>query len=88
MPARLPATLVACLLALPAAAQQLPPADGMPLSRLVAGLEAREDLGAITEIEWDDDGYWEVDVLSLPEGRKVELRLDPFTGAELGRRGH
>lgn len=28
------------------------------------------------EIEWDDDGYWEVDDAVMAEGEKYDLKLD------------
>ena len=28
------------------------------------------------EIEWDDDGYWEVDDAVTPDGEKFDLKLD------------
>lgn len=71
---------VALLLsAAPAMADRTPPAQALPLSQIVAGLEARYDIHFIDEIEWDDDGYWEVEFFTR-DGAKVEIRIDPLTG--------
>lgn len=64
-----------------AAAQDMPPAGSMALSAVVTKLET--DLGAdlsyISEISWDDDGYWEVEYYTN-ENREVDIRVDPATG--------
>jgi len=61
-----------------------PPADAKPLSVIVASLEQR-NLGNIAEIDFDDR-LWEIDV--LPEkGRRIELYVDPMTGAIVRCRG-
>ena len=36
----------------------------------------------IHDLEYDDDGYWEADATN-PRGERVELRIDPYTGAVL-----
>lgn len=35
-----------------------------------------EGFTAWDEIEWDDDGYWEVDDAIGPDGAEYDLRLD------------
>lgn len=57
---------------------RLPPADAKPLSAIVAALEQR-NLGNIVEIDFDDR-VWEIDVLP-EEGRRLELYVDPVSGA-------
>ena len=57
---------------------RLPPADAKPLSAIVAALEQR-NLGNIVEIDFDDR-VWEIDVLP-EEGRRLELYVDPMSGA-------
>ena len=57
---------------------RLPPADAKPLSAIVAALEQR-NLGNIVEIDFDDR-VWEIDVLP-EEGRRLELYVDPLSGA-------
>ncbi len=62
-----------------AAAAAAPPADGMRLSDIVRAVEQRPDFRYFDEIEWDDDGYWEVEYVTR-DGRKIELKIDPRTG--------
>ncbi|HHW35287.1 MAG TPA: PepSY domain-containing protein [Paracoccus solventivorans] len=64
-----------------------PPADGLKLSQIVAQVEtsAGAALAYIDELEWDDDGYWEVKYITT-DGRKIEEKLDPRTGAAMPRR--
>ena len=73
---------LAGLIAAPSAlmAQQPPPAGSMPLSQVVAKLETDlSDLGHISEISWEDDGYWEVEYQTT-DNREVDIRVDPATG--------
>ncbi|MFN7002157.1 MAG: PepSY domain-containing protein [Roseinatronobacter sp.] len=67
------------LSASPGYADRTPPPDALPLSTIVAALEARFDIQFIDEIEWDDDGYWEVEFFTN-DGAKVELKIDPVSG--------
>lgn len=84
MTLRLAAATLA-LLAAPAFAQPLPPADGLPLSQIVALVEADDTLGAILEVEWDNDGYWDFELLRATDGQRLEIHIDPYNGAELRR---
>lgn len=74
---------LATLIAAPTAlmAQETPPEGSMPLSQLVTKLEAdlAGELGHITDVSWDDDGYWEVEYQNA-DNREVEIRVDPATG--------
>ncbi|GGF59468.1 hypothetical protein GCM10011402_09370 [Paracoccus acridae] len=74
---------LATLIAAPTAlmAQDTPPEGSMPLSQLVTKLETdlAGELGHITDVSWDDDGYWEVEYHNA-ENREVEIRVDPATG--------
>ena len=73
---------LAGLIAAPSAlmAQQTPPAGSMPLSQVVAKLETDlSDLGHISEISWEDDGYWEVEYQTT-DNRELDIRVDPATG--------
>lgn len=67
------------LSAAPTLADRIPPADALPLSIIVSGLEAQYNIQFIDEIEWDDDGYWEVEFFTN-DGAKVELKIDPVSG--------
>jgi hypothetical protein len=80
----LPATLaVALLLAGPLGAAP-PPAGSMPASDILRQAEQRPDFSHLDEMEWDDDGYWEVEYVTRT-GSKVKLRLDPRTGQPVSR---
>ena len=57
---------------------RLPPPDAKPLSAIVTSLEQR-NLGNIVEIDFDDR-RWEIDV-QPEEGRRLELYVDPVSGA-------
>jgi hypothetical protein len=80
----LSATVLAALSG-PALAQRLPPADGMPLSKIIANVEANPEVRSIREVEWEDDGYWDVSYVTA-DGRRGRARLDPMTGATWSRR--
>ena len=70
----------ALMMPLPLLAQDRPPADGTPLSQMLAQIEQEADFGHFDDIDWDDDGYYEVEYYTT-EGREVTVRLDPVTGA-------
>ena len=63
------------------AADTPPPADAMKLSAVITALEERvgDQLGYIDEVEWDDDGYWEIEYKGT-DGASTEVKLDPVTG--------
>ncbi len=67
------------LSASPSLADRTPPADALPLSTIVGALEARFDIQFIDEIEWDDDGYWDIEFFTN-DGAKVEVKIDPVSG--------
>ncbi|MFB2531853.1 PepSY domain-containing protein [Paracoccus sp. p4-l81] len=76
-------------LTLPVAAfagDKVPPADALALSKVIATLESSvgADLAYVDQIDWDDDGYWEVEYKTRA-GAKVEVKIDPLTGQSLSR---
>lgn len=71
------AALLSTAFAVPAFAQ--PPADALPLSQIIAAIESEENFGYIDEIDWDSDGYWEVEYYRA-DGAKVEINIDPVSG--------
>jgi hypothetical protein len=79
--------LVAATLAtaVPAAAQNLPPANGLPLSGVIATVEKTQPVRVFTEVEWDDDGYWDVEFVNQ-QNRRTSIRIDPFTAEPWSRR--
>jgi len=64
-----------------ALADKRPPADAMPLSQIIALVEQRADLDFIKEVDWDDDGYYEIEYRVTGGGNR-EIKIDPVTGAE------
>ena len=70
---------LSALVLLPAAALAQPPADAMPLSQIIAAIEGQADFGYIKEVDWDDDGYWEIEYYRA-DGAKVEVEIDPVSG--------
>ncbi|QBX35309.1 PepSY domain-containing protein [Paracoccus liaowanqingii] len=64
----------------------MPPAGAMPLSEIIAKVETDlgADLGYIDDIQWDDDGYYEVEYHTADD-REVEMRIDPTTGETIAR---
>ncbi len=63
----------------PALADQTPPADALPLSSIVSALEGQYDIQFIDEIDWDDDGYWDVEFYTK-DGTNISLKINPVTG--------
>jgi hypothetical protein len=59
--------------------ERKPSAEALPLSAIVSNLEKQFDIEFIDGIDWDEDGYWEIE-LYTKDGAKVELRIDPVTG--------
>lgn len=69
--------------ALPASAlaqpSSQPPENALPLSQILSILEEREDVAFFDEVEWDSDGYWEVEFYRT-DGAKIEIDVDPVSG--------
>ena len=82
---RLLVLAVPLLLAAPAFAQSLPPQGAQPLSQVIAGVEKTEPVRAFTEVEWDDDGYWDIEFVNQ-DNRRASIRIDPMTGEPWTRR--
>lgn len=63
-----------------ALAQDRPPATAMPMSVLTQRIETTiANFAAFKQIEWDDDGYWEVEMWTTA-GERVDARVDPVSG--------
>lgn len=78
----LPATFTlsaALALAAPALADKSPPEKAVSLSKLVAEVEQRPDFQFIKDIDWDSDGYYEIEY-QTKSGGEVGLKIDPLTG--------
>jgi hypothetical protein len=61
--------------------QERPPEGSLPASEIVRRVEQRGDFGWLKEIEWDEDGYWDVEYWTR-DGRLREIDVDPGTGRE------
>lgn len=68
----------------PAGADSPPPRDAMPLSQILQALE-KQGVAWFEEIEWDDDGHWEIEYVSTGD-KTVKVRIDPVTGKPRTRR--
>lgn len=79
------ATAALAALASPSFAQILPPANALPLSELVAKVEQSQPVLVFTEVEWDDDGYWDMKFINT-DNRRASIRIDPLTGERWSRR--
>jgi hypothetical protein len=42
-------------------------------------LEQRGDVAYFGDIEWEDDGYWEIEYITR-DGQKREVKVDPVSG--------
>ncbi|MGQ2906636.1 MAG: PepSY domain-containing protein [Aliihoeflea sp.] len=69
--------LIAAGLSLPALAQPAP--GSIPLSEILATIEAEDGFGYFDEIEWDSDGYWEIEYYRA-DGAKIDIDIDPASG--------
>jgi uncharacterized iron-regulated membrane protein len=78
---RLTAVAVAAVAAIagPALADRAPPQNAMPLSQVLQALEQQGQVAHFKEVEWDDDGYWEIEY-ALRSGGTAEVKVDPVSG--------
>jgi hypothetical protein len=77
------ASLAALLAVAPPVAADPPPQDAIPLSEILRSLEEQGDVAYFDEVEWDDDGYWEIEYVTA-DGAKRKLEVDPVTGEQRG----
>lgn len=56
-----------------------PPADSMPVSKILQGIEQRADFGYVKEVDWDDDGHYDIEYVTK-DGAEVEIEVSPRTG--------
>lgn len=70
---------LAALIIFPASALAQPSADAMPLSEILASIEGEENFGYFDEIDWDSDGYWEIEYYRA-DGARVDVDIDPVSG--------
>lgn len=79
-------TGAALMLALPAFAQRVPPENSLPLSEVLAKIETNQSVRSFRQIEWEDDGYWDIIFFGGDSSRPQRLRIDPVTGGSWSRR--
>lgn len=82
-PRLLALVLAAPLLASPSRAQNeappIPPAEAMKLSEIIARIETRDQFRYVSEVDWDEDGFYRV-IYFTSDKAKVEINIDPATG--------
>jgi hypothetical protein len=61
------------------AAPAVPPENGLKLSEIIAKIEQRDQFRYIDEVDWDEEGYYEVTYYTSDKA-KVEIKVDPVTG--------
>ena len=59
--------------------QLFPPEGAIKLSEIVAKVEKRDQFRYVSEIEWNEDGYYDV-IYHTVDKAKVEIKIDPKTG--------
>ena len=52
---------------------------------VIAAVEKTQPVRVFTEIEWDDDGYWDIEFINT-DNRRSSLRIDPVSGEPFSRR--
>ena len=57
----------------------IPPQDALKASEIIARVEARNDFRYLDEVDWDEEGYYEI-VYFTNDKAKVEMKIDPVTG--------
>jgi len=57
----------------------IPPETGMKLSEIIARIETRDQFRYVSEVDWDEDGFYRV-IYFTADKAKVEINIDPATG--------
>ena len=80
IPALAAAVLLTCVQARAAESQSAaPPSNAKKLSEIVAAVEKRDNFQFVDDLEWDDDGYYQITYYTSDKA-KVEIRIDPVSG--------
>lgn len=61
--------------------QPMPPAGSLPLSQILAKVEETHAVRAILEVEWEDEGFWEIELVDTSERGKTVF-IDAMTGKD------
>jgi len=62
------------------AAPLIPQENSMKLSEIIAKIETRDQFRYVSDVEWDEDGFYRV-IYFTSDKAKVEIHIDPATGA-------
>jgi uncharacterized membrane protein YkoI len=57
----------------------VPPEKSLKLSEIIAKIEQRDQFRYIDEIDWEDEGYYDV-IYYTSDKAKVEIKIDAVTG--------
>lgn len=57
----------------------IPPENALKLSEIIAKIETRDQFRYIDEIDWEEDGYYDV-IYFTSDKAKVEIKIDAVTG--------
>ena len=60
-------------------APPIPPENAIKLSEIIAAIETRDQFRYISEIDWDEDGFYRV-IYFTADKAKVEININPATG--------
>lgn len=58
---------------------KVPPQNALKLSEIVAKVEQRNDFHYVSEIDWSEEGYYDV-IYFTGDKAKVEIKIDAVTG--------
>lgn len=58
---------------------KVPPQNALKLSEIVAKVEQRNDFRYVSEIDWNEEGYYDV-IYFTGDKAKVEIKIDVVTG--------
>jgi hypothetical protein len=71
--------LILCATAQAQTASAVPPENALKLSDIVAKIEQRDQFRYVSEIEWDEEGFYDITYFTSDKA-KVEIKIDPVTG--------
>jgi len=57
----------------------IPPENAKKLSEILATVEQRNDFRYVSDVEWDEDGFYDI-VYFTGDKAKVEIKIDAVTG--------
>lgn len=57
----------------------VPPDNALKLSAIIATVEQRDAFHYVSDVEWNDDGYYDV-IYFTTDKAKVEMKIDAVTG--------